>query len=99
MATFTIEFSVADEHMDRIRAALRKHFGPAFETITEEVANPLTGELETRQIPTTRELTPEELLAKVRQMSIDNIKTIVMNYEANEAIAIARASVNAVIVE
>ena len=32
-------------------------------------------------------------------MSIDNIKTIVMNYEANEAIAIARASVNAVIVE
>lgn len=99
MATFNIQFSVADEHMDRIRSALRKHFGPVNETVTQEVTDPNTGEIQIQSIAVSRELTPEELLERVRQMSINNIKTIVMNIEANEASAIARASVNAVVVE
>lgn len=99
MATFTIQFSVADEHMDRIRTALRKHFGPVYENVIEEISNPETGQIETRATSVARELTPEELLAKVRQMSIDNIKSIVMSIEANEAVALAKASVDAVNVE
>lgn len=99
MATFTIQFTVADEHMDRIRAALRKHFGPVNENVTEEVVDPETQEVTLNTITVTRELTPEELLARVRQLSIDNIKAIVMSVEANEAINAARASVEAVTVE
>jgi hypothetical protein len=99
MATFTIQFSVSDEHIERIRSALRKHFGPVNENVTEEITNSETGQIETKTILVSRELTPEELLAKVRQMSIDNIKAIVMSVEANEAISLAKASVDAVNVE
>jgi hypothetical protein len=91
MATFTIEFTVADEHMDRIRHALRKQFGP----VTEAVTDAGTGE----QTMVTRDLTGEELLARVRQFSIDNIKAIVMAVEAEEAAQAARDAVTAVVVE
>ena len=91
MATFTIEFSVSDEHMDRIRYALRKQFGPVAEIITE----PETGE----EIIVPREMTGTELLARVRQFSIDNIKAIVMAVEAEEAAQAARDAVTAVVVE
>lgn len=91
MATFTIQFSVADEHMERIRYALRKQFGP----VNENVTNPETGEIST----ISREMNGQELLEKVRQISIDNIKAIVMNIEANEAAQKARDDVTSVIVE
>jgi hypothetical protein len=91
MATFTIQFSVADAHMERIRYALRKQFGPKVETVT----NPETGEVTS----TSRDLNGDELLWKVRQLSIDNIKAIVMSVEAGEAAQAARDSVTAVIVE
>lgn len=91
MATFTIEFSVADEHMDRIRYALRKQFGP----VSESVIDPGTGE----QTTVPREMTGTELLARVRQFSIDNIKAIVMAVEAEEAAQAARDAVTAVVVE
>ena len=91
MATFTIEFSVADEHMDRIRHALRRQFGP----VSEAGTDPETGE----QTVVTREMTAPELLARVRQFSIDNIKAIVMAVEAEEAAQAARDAVTAVVVE
>lgn len=91
MATFTIEFTVADEHMDRIRHALRRQFGPVVETVTD----PETGEPAT----TTRDMTGPELLARIRQFSIDNIKAIVMAVEAEEAAQAARDAVTAVVVE
>jgi hypothetical protein len=88
MATFTISFSVADEHMDRIRVALRKHFGPVHVVETD----PVTGE-ERLNI---RELTGAELLDKVREMSINNVKSIVMAVESEEAMTTARQSVSSV---
>lgn len=91
MASFTIEFTVADEHMDRIRHALRKQFGP----VTEVTIDPETGE----PVITTRDMTGPELLARVRQFSIDNIKAIVMAVEAEEAAQAARDAVTAVVVE
>ena len=91
MATFTIEFSVADEHMDRIRYALRKQFG----LVSELVTDPETGE----QTIIPREMTGPELLARVRQFYIDNIKAIVMAVEAEEAAQAARDAVTAVVVE
>ena len=91
MATFTIEFSVADAHMDRIRRALRRQFGPVSEVGTDAE----TGE----QTVVTREMTGPELLARVRQFSIDNIKAIVMAVEAEEAAQAARNAVTAVVVE
>ena len=91
MATFTIEFSVADEHMDRIRRALRRQFGP----VSESGMDTETGE----QTVVTREMTAPELLARVRQFSIDNIKAIVMAVEAEEAAQAARDAVTAVVVE
>ena len=91
MATFTIEFSVADEHMDRIRHALRRQFGPISGVGTDAE----TGE----QTVVTREMTAPELLARVRQFSIDNIKAIVMAVEAEEAAQAARDAVTAVVVE
>jgi hypothetical protein len=91
MASFTIEFTVADEHMDRIRHALRKQFGP----VTEVTTDPETGE----QVTTTRDMTGPELLARIRQFSIDNIKAIVMAVEAEEAAHAARDAVTAVVVE
>jgi hypothetical protein len=91
MATFTIEFTVADEHMDRIRHALRKQFGPVSEAVTDAG----TGE----QTIVTRDMTGEELLARIRKFSIDNIKTIVMAVEAEEAAQAARDAVTAVVVE
>lgn len=91
MATFQIEFSVADEHMDRIRYALRKQFGPVTETVTDTE----TGE----QSTISREMTGTELLARVRQFSIDNIKAIVMAVEVEEAAKAARDAVTSVIVE
>ena len=99
MAEFTITFSVADDHMDRIRYALHKHFGPVTEEVIEQVTNPETGEVVNVANMVTRQMTPEETLAKVRLMSIDNIKAIVMAVEVEEAAAVARASVSAVIVE
>lgn len=90
MATFTIQFSVADEHMERIRYALRKHFGPVVESITDAEGNSSS---------VSRELTGEELLAKVRQMSINNVKAIVTSVEADEAAQAAREAVTAVVVE
>ena len=91
MVTFTIEFSVADEHMDRIRYALRKQFGP----VAESVIDPETGE----ETIVPREMTGTELLARVRQFSIDNIKAIVMAVEAEEAAQAVRDAVTAVVVE
>lgn len=91
MATFTIAFTVADEHMDRIRHALRKQFGPVSDAVTDAE----TGE----QTVVTREMTGAELLARVRQFSIDNIKAIVMAVEAEEAAQAARDAVTAVAVE
>lgn len=99
MATFTIQFSVADEHMERIRYALRKHFGPVSEQVEEEVIDPDTGAVTFNVKNVSRDMTGEELLKKVRQMSIDNIKSIVMSVEANEAAAKAREAVTAVAVE
>lgn len=108
MATFTIQFTVADEHMDRIRYALRKHFGQVTEAVTQEVIDPETGlpviDPETglpvvNNTTVTRDLTGDELLAKVREMSINNVKSIVMTVEAEEAAKLARDSVTAVIVE
>ena len=86
MATFNIEFSMSDEHMDRVTAALKMYFGAVLEHTPEG-------------IPIARELTNEEVFTKLRQMYIDNIKTIVVNYEADEAIAIVKASVNAIVIE
>lgn len=91
MATFTIQFSVADQHMERIRYALRKQFGPVRVVTTDAT----TGE----QVVTEREMDGAELLAKVRQLSIDNIKNIVMAVEADEAAKLARDSVTSVVVE
>jgi len=91
MAIFTIEFAVADEHMDRIRHALRKQFGPVVEAVTD----PETGE----ETMVAREMTGTELIARVRQFSIDNIKAIVMAVEAEEAAQVARDAVTAVVVE
>lgn len=91
MATFTISFTVADEHMSRIGSALRKHFGP----VTEQVVDPVTGEETTNQ----RELTTEELIGKIRMMAINNVKSIVMSIESEEAARIARDSVSSVVVE
>lgn len=99
MATFTIEFTVADEHMDRIRAALRKHFGPVYETVTQDVTDPDTGDVTTSSSSVARDMTGEELLARIRQMSIDNIKGIVMSVEAEEAARLAREAVSSVTVE
>lgn len=99
MATFTIEFSVADEHMDRIRYALRKQFGQVQETITENVTDEATGEVTTVERTVMRDMTGAELLARVRQFSIDNIKAIVMAVEAEEAAQAARDAVTAVQVE
>lgn len=96
MATFTIQFSVADEHMDRISAALRKHFGPTYDTVTTETTDPETGAVTTTTAQVPRDMNGEELLARVRQLSIDNVKAIVMSVEANAAIEAARASVEAV---
>lgn len=91
MATFTIEFSVADDQMERIRYALRKQFGP----VTETVIDPETGEEST----ITREMNGLELLQRVRKFSIDNIKAIVMSVEAEEAAKAARDAVTEVVVE
>lgn len=91
MAEFTITFSVADDHMDRIRHALRKQFGPVNEVLTDAE----TGE----ETIITREMNSEELLARVRRFSIDNIKAIVMAVEAEEAAQAARDAVTAVVVE
>lgn len=91
MATFTIEFSVADDQMDRIRYALRKQFGP----VTEVVTDPETGEEST----ITRDMNGLELLQRVRKFSIDNIKAIVMAVEAEEAAKAARDAVTEVVVE
>lgn len=99
MATFTIEFSVADEHMDRIRYALRKQFGQVPETITETIIDEATGEATTVERTQMRDMTGEELLARVRQFSIDNIKAIVMAVEAEEAAKAARDAVSAVQVD
>ena len=51
------------------------------------------------QAVVTREMTGAELLARVRQFSIDNIKAIVMAIEAEEAAQAARDAVTAVAVE
>lgn len=99
MATFTIQFSVADEHMDRIRYALRKQFGQVPETIVETVIDEVTGEETTVERTQMRDMTPEELLARVRQFSIDNIKAIVMAVESDEAAQAAKAAVSAVQVD
>jgi hypothetical protein len=99
MATYTIEFTIADEHVERIRSALRQYFGPIHESVTEEITNPETGEIETQSKIVPRELTPEELLARVRQMSIDNVKAIVTSVESKDLIANTRASIDAVVVE
>lgn len=99
MATFTIQFTVADEHMDRIRAALHKHFGPINEIVTQDVTDPETGETTQTSSVNSREMTGEEMLAKIREMSINNVKAIVMSVEAEEAARAARESVTAVIVE
>lgn len=97
MATYTIEFSVADEHADKFMAALRQYFGPIQENVIEQVTNLETGQIEEFPRPVFRDRTPEELITRLRQMSIENIKNIIMTYESNEAIAIARASVDTVI--
>lgn len=99
MAKFTIEFSVADEHMDRIRYALRKQFGQVPETVTETIIDEATGEATTVERTQMRDMTAAELLARVRQFSIDNIKAIVMAVEAEEAAKAARDAVSAVKVE
>ena len=99
MATYTIEFSVADEHTDKFMAALKQYFGPIQENVIEEITNLETGQIENFPKPVFRERTPEELIARIRQMSIENIKNIIMTYESNEAMTIARASTDAVIVE
>ena len=91
MAEFTITFTVADDHMDRIRHALRKQFGP----VSEVLMDADTGE----ETTITREMNPEELLARVRRFSIDNIKAIVMAVEVEEASQAARDAVTAVVVE
>ena len=99
MATFTIQFSVADEHMDRIRYALRKHFGPVADIVEETITDPETGEQTTTTKTVMRDLDGAELLAKVREMSINNVKSIVMAVEAEDAARLARESVTAVVVE
>lgn len=99
MATFTFTFNVPDDQMDRINAALRKHFGPVVERVTNEVVNPETGEVTTTTTSTQRELTGDELLARVRQMSIDSVKNIVISVEAEAAARAARDAVTAVVVE
>ena len=91
MASFTITFTVADAHMDRIRYALRKQFGQ----VSETVQDPETGE----QTTFTRDMSGTELLARVRQFSIDNIKAIVMAVEVEEAAQAVRDAVTAVVVE
>lgn len=91
MATFTIEFTVPDEYMDRIRYALRKQFGQ----VTENVVDPETGAVST----ISRDMNGDELLAKVREISIENIKSIIMNVEANEAAQRARDAVTSVVIE
>lgn len=102
MATYTIEFSVADEHMDKFIAALRKHFGPIHDNVIEEITNLETGQIENFPRPVSRDRTPEELMTKVRQMSVDNIKNIIISFESSEAIAAARsnaiASIDSIIV-
>ena len=91
MAKFTIQFSVADEHLERIHYALRKHFGQ----VTDDGIDPATGQ----PIKYSRDMTPEELLQRVRKMSMDNIKSIVMSVEVEEAAKKARDSIKAVVIE
>lgn len=91
MAEFTITFTVANDHMDRIRYALRKQFGP----VSEVVIDAQTGE----ETTITREINAVELLERVRRFSIDNIKAIVMAVEAEEAAQATRDAVTAVVVE
>lgn len=97
MATYTIEFTVADEHMDKFMAALKQYFGPIQEHVIEEITNLETGQIENFPKLVFRERTSEELITALRQMSINNIKNIIMSFESNEAIANARVSVDAVI--
>jgi hypothetical protein len=99
MATFTFQFTVADEHMGRISYALRKQFGPAYDTVVTEVHDPELGTTSriTNQVP--REMTSAEVLERVRQLSIDNIKGIVLAVEVNDAAQKARDSVTSVVVE
>ena len=91
MATFTIEFSVADEHMDRIRRALRRQFGPVSEVGTDAE----TGE----QTVVTREMTTPELLARGRQFSNRARDEAHQVVQAEEAAQAARDAVTAVVVE
>jgi hypothetical protein len=61
--------------------------------------DPETGETTQTSSLISRAMTPEEMLAKIREMSINNVKAIVMSVEAEEAARVARESVTAVVVE
>jgi len=99
MADYTINFSIPDEHVPRIRYALIKQFGQIAEEVTEEVTDPVTNEVTTVTNTIMRDPTSEENLERVRTMAINNIKAIVMSVEAEEAAAAARAAISSIIIE
>jgi hypothetical protein len=99
MATITLQFVISDTDLERIYTALRKHFGPITEETTEDVTDPVTQEVSQVTTVTTRDMTPMELIAHLRENSINNVKSIVASVEAEEAALAARLSATAVVIE
>ena len=78
MASVNITFNIPDDQVDRINSALRAYFGPVVEFVTAPEGND-------KGLTTSRDLTSEELIEKIRAMAIANIRRIVSAVEAEAA--------------
>jgi hypothetical protein len=81
VATIPLSITVPDAQMARVQAACRASFGQ----VPDGTADPVTG------LPNLRDLTNQEIIERLRQSVITQIKTMVSNTERAAARAAAEA--------
>jgi len=81
MAQFSIAFTIPDAQLPRVIAAMKEHYGPVYDVTL--VPNGPGGAM--MEVPVRRDRTNAELLAKLRETVITDIKNIVSEVEAATA--------------
>lgn len=83
MARFSIAFTIPDDQLQRVIAAMREHYGPVYEEIAGVVS--------------ARDRTPAELLDDLRGTVVAEIKRIVSVTEAATAARNAKSELDGIV--
>lgn len=93
MARLSIAFTIPDDQLQRVIAAMREHYGPVYET-TLVPNGPEGGMME---VPVSRDRTPAELLDDLRGTVVAEIKRIVSVTEAATAARNAKSELDGIV--